>query len=1253
MSTDLRKIVSIVLSVAAVFVVSHVAFPNVASALTIDEIRAQIAQLTAALTALTGGAPVSATACTFTRNLTLGSNGDDVWCLQKYFNGAGFQVAASGAGSPGNETKTFGSRTKAAAAAWQAANGVSPAVGYFGSISRAKYGALIAAAPAPTPPTPPTPTTPGTPPPPGTPPAAPGTGLSIGLTPDQPVNALAPKNAARVPFTKFWLTAGTDGDVSVNGITVERRGPAADSNFSGVVLLDQNGNVLDIAKTLSSDHRATIGGTFKVLRGTTQMYTVAANIASGVVSGEIPRFAIVGVVTTATLSGSLPLDGGAQHTTNSTLTIGSITGAAGPADVKSTSQVSKDVGSTAVIFSEIRLTSGSNEDVNLKSIRWNQSGSASASDLGNVKTWLNGTSYDTVVSSDGKYYLTVFPGNGILMAKGNNLDVRVIGDVLSGSSRTIEFDIFRRETDIYAVGTTYGYGVIPANGAAACTTESTSVCSGNPWFFASTFSIQKGTITVSSDNAVPAQNIAVNLSDQPIGGFAVEVRGEPISVASTVFNVGFPTAAGSETMASVTQYKLVKADGTIVAGPIDGSGAGTNGNITFTDTITYPVGVTHLKLLGKIGTAFSNNDTIRASTTPSTHWTSLTGQVTAQSITAAPTSGVTANLMTIKGPTVTISLQIVPIVQTIIASGRYVFGNYTLDAGGSGEDVRVTTLPVGLNVGLGGLATDLTSCKLYNGNPIYPSESNALTTGSNVKNPTAAASSTTFTFDGAGLTLSKSTVATIALACSVRSGSSGIYTFDLNATASGNFAGTGLASGQAATITKNNSTGQGQTAAVSGTVTVTLDSSSPSYAIASPGQTVELARLQYSATLEDFDLRQVALVMNNRSTASSSLIDLVGNGTAGQVSLWTDTGTQIGTATFSSGRTATSTQIGVDANNVGLFRIPANGRKILIIKGTINAMTSNGPLVSSGDIVKVDFDGANIGLNGNYLVGVQSGSTTQSFTATTTVLSNGVRIMKAYPVVRFIPLVGGDITLTAGDNKGLYQFSINNPSTSNELSLYKFSFSVSSTTGFATTSKYALYAYQTNTGGVLSNPIPGYNQSPNTNGLVNGGTCYNGLTSNTATVARGGNLGNSVLVSIFPDKTACNQGTTTIQVPANTTYYFRLAASIGTLSPSGTAELLQAQMEGDAAYPVNNNATSTMAQAATTTVPDSRYNIAMSTSTPEVSTRGVIADANSDFIWSPRSTSTSASIFDQDWTNGYGIPGDLAGNNMTPQTISK
>lgn len=72
----------------------------------------------------------------FMRDLELGSEGDDVKALQEYLNQNAFYVASSGAGSPGNESTYFGPATQDALARFQRANGISPAEGFFGVITR-------------------------------------------------------------------------------------------------------------------------------------------------------------------------------------------------------------------------------------------------------------------------------------------------------------------------------------------------------------------------------------------------------------------------------------------------------------------------------------------------------------------------------------------------------------------------------------------------------------------------------------------------------------------------------------------------------------------------------------------------------------------------------------------------------------------------------------------------------------------------------------------------------------------------------------------------------------------------------------------------------------------------------------------------------------------------------------------------------------------------------------------------------------
>jgi hypothetical protein len=56
--------------------------------------------------------------------LKKGSRGKEVRVLQEYLNNNGFVIAATGAGSPGNETEVFGPATESAVKRWQKANGL-------------------------------------------------------------------------------------------------------------------------------------------------------------------------------------------------------------------------------------------------------------------------------------------------------------------------------------------------------------------------------------------------------------------------------------------------------------------------------------------------------------------------------------------------------------------------------------------------------------------------------------------------------------------------------------------------------------------------------------------------------------------------------------------------------------------------------------------------------------------------------------------------------------------------------------------------------------------------------------------------------------------------------------------------------------------------------------------------------------------------------------------------------------------------
>lgn len=94
-----------------------------------------------------GVAAPGAPAATFanSRDLFLGSVGEDVRLLQVFLNGHGFPVSAlPNPGSAGHETTLFGSLTRAALSRFQLSRGISPAAGYFGPLTRAAVAGVLA-----------------------------------------------------------------------------------------------------------------------------------------------------------------------------------------------------------------------------------------------------------------------------------------------------------------------------------------------------------------------------------------------------------------------------------------------------------------------------------------------------------------------------------------------------------------------------------------------------------------------------------------------------------------------------------------------------------------------------------------------------------------------------------------------------------------------------------------------------------------------------------------------------------------------------------------------------------------------------------------------------------------------------------------------------------------------------------------------------------------------------------------------------
>ncbi len=938
--------------------------------------------------------------------------------------------------------------------------------------------------------------------------------LSVALASDTPAAGVAVEKAARVPFTKVAFTAGAS-DVTITAIVAQRTGLASDSALSSVALIDNATNLqVGLNQTLNADHQITLRETLTIPANTTKYYTLAANMPTVLDSyaGQVAALSLVSVTTTATISGALPLTGNGQ-TINATLAIGTFSGDQGSLHAATTT---KEVGTVNFNFSGLKLVAGSVEDITIYSIRFNQSGSASASDLANIVVSDGTTSYATVVSSDGKYFTASFGTAGLVIAKGLSKEFTIKGDIASGSARTIKFDIYR-STDIVVKGNVYGYYLTVDTDTTYPFNTGT-----NPVFMGATITIGSGSLRVDkSSTGAPAANITIGATGQLLGSFDFVVAGEAVNVASMVVNIATTTSTNNG--GGLTNIVLTKADGTILAGPVDSTYSSSAVQLaTFSGTVTFPVGTTQVLVKGNLGTTWSANDTIIVSfSTAASKVTSITGGTTGNNITATPASNVLANTMTIKAGSLVVSVAGTPVAQTVIRGiTGYTFANYIFDASASGEDIKVTTIALQDTEGAGASGAELTTMQLWDG-------TTALNTGTNVVSPsdgTTGAVAYTFTLD-VPLVITKGTSKTVALKGNIvgnaSSGSTNTHGWGLIASAA--VTATGVSTTLDVAETVNAATGQLMTIASAGQYSAVLDSSTPTGKLIAANTTGNIMTvLKFYATSEQVNVTKIRLSLNNASSTGNDL---------SQVYIY-DGATLLGQGVLGIGNAQ-----GKTANASTTFtlttplQVPANTSKLVTIKADIAQILTASTVATAGHRIAIDYYGST-DTSENVATGASSGTQIAGYSATTA--QTEAMILKSVPTVALVALTD---TVLSNSTMAIFKFSVA-ADVKGDIDLYKFTFKIA-TSGPAETTALAIddITLVDVTGGIE--------------------TTLNASTSNFYVSV--GNIVESVLLASPGTQ---NLATTTRTVSAGTTRIFELRASI---TGSITGASIKTQLEGDAA----------------------------------------------------------------------------------------
>jgi len=608
MSKFATKVASIALTATTVISLSGFgSFAGVASAqMDTASLMAQIQALQAQLAAMSS-APTMTSACTFTRNLMVGAKGADVTCLQ---NAVGISPA----------TGYFGSMTKAKVMAWQTSKGL-PSTGYFGAMSRAAFGTMA------------TPTNPSMP-------SAPvyntSGGLWVAAGAGAPVGSII-AGAGQVAATRVSFTAPATTGVTVTGLTFTKVGVVGDSNINNLYLADVGtGAIVAQYQSLTMGVATFSGLMLNVAAGQTWWGELRADVSSSASAGNTIAFDLSGVTTSGNVAvGGLPVKGNLLTvTTVSNPSIATLTVTANA--VGST----VDAGTNSVLISSW-TTNVTNSAVNLRSMQFSFVGSANPSDIRNLRLLVNGVQVATLPTAATE---TTFSfGNTPANLRTGQATIEIFADVAGSPYRTFTLSLLQ-PYKVNAVDTQYGAGIT----ASVVSTSQTTI------------TINSGSITVQSASDSPSTPVPVGASSVTIAKFTIYAAGEAVKIK---FLDAALTETGSAAWSSignvtddVSNVRIIDEVGGQVGNTINTVASGaTSGTCTLAASsitchfgtsgspinYTVPANVTRtLSLVADIGSS-SDMTTLAGSLVAMTGQSNLEGQMSFRSADSGAASGAT------------------------------------------------------------------------------------------------------------------------------------------------------------------------------------------------------------------------------------------------------------------------------------------------------------------------------------------------------------------------------------------------------------------------------------------------------------------------------------------------------------------------------------------------------------------------------------------------------------------------------------
>lgn len=589
--------------------------------------------------------------------------------------------------------------------------------------------------------------------------------LSVSLASDNPSSATVPQGARGVAALKFNVSNMGATAATVDSVTIHRAGPGNASDIANVYLYEGETRLTTGRSVNSSTNDASFSGLNLMLNaGQTRTLWVSVDIdgdSAHPATGNVHQFGVTHAVSGTAEAAGQPLWG--NNFTIAGATVGSL-------QIKRTGSISNPkLGETGVKVASFTIAAGSSEDVTLKRLTLYQAGNLTGANLTNLKLMQAGQVLSTATGFDTNLHATFAMPAGFPLTKGQQKTFDVVADVGGSARANDDLKLYVEEdSDLYGIGSTYGYGVkvdrdggsLDTNGtdgydgtncSATGHTAGTDECSFSK--------VEAGQVTIAFSGP-SSENVATNGKDVELLHFTlvsqanIEVRHLRLLLTDSGTTTGAAGLLGTSNIPNLTDVKVTNVKtGATWWGPsdvtgTDGAASDASQTLTFNDVWTLQAGqVYEFKVTTDIASNANAGDRITATllqfnssdmrNLDNNTFLTIPGDV-------VPTGDIAGNSQTIQTATLVASLGASPVSQSFVKGTSNVdFVGLNLKAGDS-TDVNVTEVdtiglidenasapPVTAGVDNGvNVSDDILSCRLMDGaTQLGQARSPSVTTG--------------------------------------------------------------------------------------------------------------------------------------------------------------------------------------------------------------------------------------------------------------------------------------------------------------------------------------------------------------------------------------------------------------------------------------------------------------------------------------------------------------------------------------------